>query len=76
MAPPRVQTNAALQPAGPRPRILRIGVLLGRATFMLPVALGVVGVILIVLGQRRDLKLPRRRLAGVFPSATSSRSMT
>jgi amino acid transporter len=42
-----------------------IGMLLGRATFMLPVALGVVGVILIVLGQRPDLKLPRRRLAGV-----------
>ena len=42
-----------------------IGVLLGGATFMLPLALAVTGIILIVLGQRPDVTLPRRRFAGV-----------
>ncbi len=49
--------------AGPLHEFL--GVLLGRATFMLPVGLVVAGIILILLDQRPDLKLPRRRLAGV-----------
>jgi chromate transport protein ChrA len=41
------------------------GVLLGRATFMLPLALAVVGVILVLHAWRPDLTLPRRRFAGV-----------
>jgi hypothetical protein len=49
--------------AGPLHEFL--GVLLGRATFMLPVALAVAGVILILLDQRPDVTVPRRRLAGV-----------
>jgi len=49
--------------AGPLHEFL--GVLLGRATFMLPVALAVAGIIRILLDQRPDLTLPRRRLAGV-----------
>jgi hypothetical protein len=49
--------------AGPLHELL--GVLLGRATFMLPLALAVVGAILIVHNLRPDLRLPGRRLAGV-----------
>jgi chromate transport protein ChrA len=49
--------------AGPLHEFL--GVLLGRATFALPLALAVVGIILILLGHRPDVTLPRRRLAGV-----------
>jgi hypothetical protein len=49
--------------AGPLHEFL--GVMLGRATFMLPLALAVSGIILILLDQRPDVKLPRRRLAGV-----------
>ncbi len=41
------------------------GLLLGRATFMLPLALAVVGIILIVHTSRPDVMLPRRRFAGV-----------
>ena len=40
-------------------------VLLGRATFMLPLALAVVGVIRLIHGMRPSTTLPRRRLAGV-----------
>jgi hypothetical protein len=39
--------------------------LLGRATFMLPLALGFVGVLLALDRVRPDARLPRRRLAGV-----------
>jgi hypothetical protein len=49
--------------AGPLHELL--GVLLGRATFILPLALTVAGLILILLDQRPALTLPRRRLAGV-----------
>jgi DNA translocase FtsK/SpoIIIE-like protein len=49
--------------AGPLHELL--GVLLGRATFMLPLVLGVVGVILVLHAWRPDVTLPRRRLAGV-----------
>ena len=49
--------------AGPLHEFL--GVLLGRATFMLPLSLAVAGIILILLGQRPDMMLPWRRLAGV-----------
>jgi amino acid transporter len=41
------------------------GILLGRATFMLPLALATVGVMLVAHGSRPDIRLPRRRLAGV-----------
>ena len=53
--------------AGPLHEFL--GVLLGRATFMLPLSLAVAGIILILLGQRPDMMLPWRRLAGVGPIA-------
>ena len=49
--------------AGPLHEFL--GVMLGRAAFMLPVSLAVAGIILILLDQRPNLRLPRRRLAGV-----------
>jgi len=49
--------------AGPLHEFL--GVLLGRATFMVPVALAVVGVILVLHAWRPDVALPRRRLIGV-----------
>ncbi len=49
--------------AGPLHEFL--GVLLGRATFILPLCLTVAGIILILLDQRPALTLPRRRLAGV-----------
>jgi hypothetical protein len=39
--------------------------LLGRATFMLPLALVVAGVLFVVRGLRPSTPLPRRRLAGV-----------
>jgi hypothetical protein len=41
------------------------GILLGRATFMLPLALATVGVMLILHSLRPDMTLPWRRLAGV-----------
>ena len=41
------------------------GILLGRATFMLPLALGVVGTLLVLHAWRPDVALPRRRFAGV-----------
>jgi hypothetical protein len=39
--------------------------LLGRATFLLPLALAFVGVVLVVRRLRPDVALPRRRLAGI-----------
>jgi chromate transport protein ChrA len=41
------------------------GALLGRASFMLPVALAFVGAILVLHNLRPDVMLPRRRLVGV-----------
>ena len=49
--------------AGPLHEFL--GVLLGRATFMVPLAFAVAGVVLILLEHHPDVRLPRRRLAGV-----------
>jgi len=49
--------------AGPLHQVL--GVLLGRATFMLPLALAVVGVLLVLHRLRPDVTLPRQRFAGV-----------
>jgi hypothetical protein len=42
-----------------------VDVLLGRASFMLPLALAFVGVVLIVRQLRPAARLPRRRLTGV-----------
>jgi hypothetical protein len=42
-----------------------LALLLGRATFMLPLALVVAGVLLVVRELRPSMPLPRRRLAGV-----------
>jgi hypothetical protein len=42
-----------------------LGVLLGRATFMLPLALAFVGLVSIVSALRPNVALPRRRLVGV-----------
>lgn len=40
-------------------------VLLGRATFMLPLAMAFVGVLLVLRDLRPDIALPRRRLVGM-----------
>jgi len=42
-----------------------IDILLGRASFMLPLALAFVGVVLIVRQLRPTVRLPRRRLIGI-----------
>jgi hypothetical protein len=42
-----------------------LALLLGRATFMLPVALAVAGVLLVVRALRPSSPIPRRRLVGV-----------
>jgi amino acid transporter len=55
--PPEGRISAPLHDA--------VDVLLGRASFMLPLALGFVGVMLIVRRLRPMARLPRRRLIGV-----------
>jgi hypothetical protein len=55
--PPEGRISAPLHDA--------VDVLLGRASFMLPLALGFVGVMLIVRRLRPTARLPRRRLIGV-----------
>ncbi|HLZ27868.1 MAG TPA: DNA translocase FtsK 4TM domain-containing protein [Chloroflexota bacterium] len=42
-----------------------LGLLLGRATFMVPVTLTLAGVLLVVRALRPSMPLPRRRLAGI-----------
>jgi hypothetical protein len=48
-----------------------LSVLLGRAAFMLPLALAFVGVLLVVRRLRPGIALPRRRIAGVVLIALS-----
>jgi hypothetical protein len=55
--PPEGRISAPLHDA--------IDVLLGRASFMLPLALAFVGVVLIVRQLRPTTRLPRRRLVGI-----------
>jgi amino acid transporter len=55
--PPEGRISAPLHDA--------IDILLGRASFMLPLALAFVGVVLIVRQLRPTTRLPRRRLIGV-----------